>query len=149
MSHLILRVPPVYRSTHVCMYCDISWFSDIVPKMWRAGGHCKLQMSVFQFSSQNLCTDRVLNVTSPCQSNWPSVGVLWLSGGMHTWQVRDRRFNCQLGWICCWCCAPGQSPYPTCAPSWPRSKSGYIVGLRRLMCVISHVHQNLWLPRLS
>ena len=37
-------------------------------------------------------------------------------------------------------------PVPHTCASRSRSKSGYPVGPRRLVCVISHVRQNLWLP---
>ena len=43
--------------------------------------------------------------------------------------------------LCSWA-----KPLPKRAPSWPKSKSGYLVGPRKFVCVTSRVRQNLWLP---
>ena len=68
-------------------------------------------------------------------------GVPWLGGSVCDLQARDHKFDRRLGefavMLCSWA-----KPLPTHAPSWPRSKSGYLAGPRRLVCVITHVCQN-------
>ena len=47
---------------------------------------------------------------------------LWLSGGVHDVQARDRYFDLRLSWIMLRRCAPRQGTLPTRALSRPRSK---------------------------